>query len=162
MRTNRRGLTVIGLVLILVAVGLIVFLLLRLRGGGEPAPADPMPGTTAVVPDTGLATAGALAARLDLAVPVDTVAQPRDTIVVRVRAATVAGTAVAAAQVLFSVTGGGTVEPQTATTGDAGEAEARWVLGGEPGAQTLRASLADGAAPPLTVTVHAGGAGDAR
>jgi hypothetical protein len=153
MRLPRRGLTVIELVLILVAVGLLAFFLLRMRSrDAEPPVAD-----TTLAPATPAAPTGAPA--LTLATPLDSTAAAGAGIDVRVHATDAAGAALANAAVRFAADGGGRVEPATATTGADGDAAVRWTLGAE-GVQTLRATL-DGAAAPLTATVRVrdGGAG---
>ena len=152
MRLARRGLTVIELVLILVAIGLIAFFLLRLRGrDAAPAAADSAAAVAPVGSDT---PAAAPAARvLTLAAPLDSTAAPGAVLDVRVRGAA------AGAVVRFEAEGGGRVEPASDTTGTDGEAAARWTIG-TTGAQTLRATT-DGGPAPLSVTVQptAGGAG---
>lgn len=151
MRLARRGLTVIELVLILVAIGLIAFFLLRLRGrdAAPPVAADT---SAALIPDAAPTATPAVGA-LTLAAPLDSTAAPGAVLDVRVRGAA------AGAVVRFEAEGGGRVEPASDTTGTDGEAAARWTIGAS-GAQTLRATT-DGGAAPLTVTVQptAGGAG---
>ena len=156
MRTHRRGLTVIELVLLLVVLGVVVFFLLRLRGGDE----TPAPPGAALGSDSAVAApaAGALATRLALVTPLDSTAGPGDTLLVRVRATNEGGAGAAGAAVQFAAEGGGRVEPAAATANDAGEAEARWVLGAT-GAQTLRATIAASVAEPLVVTLPLAGAG---
>jgi len=154
MRLARRGLTVIELVLILVAIGLLVFFLLRLRNrdAAPPAPTADSALATPAAPTTGTATT------LSLAAPLDSTAAAGDTLDVRLRAVDAGGAPVAGAALRIETEGGGRVEPATATSGANGEAAVRWTLGGE-GVQTLRATL-DGAPAPLVATVRvAGGAG---
>lgn len=153
MRLARRGLTVIGLVLILVVLGLGIFFLVRMMGR------EPAPGMPPMVADTGAAAVapGAtnpLADRLAVVEPRDSAAVAGDTIGLRVRATTAAGTAVARALIRFEVTaGGGSVMPDSATTDDLGEAQVRWALGGAAGPQTVRATVTGNDAASATTTL---------
>ena len=155
MRLPRRGLTVIELVLILVAVGLLAFFLLRMRSRDTQRPATVA--DTTLTPPAPAGPAGAPA--LVLATTLDSTAAAGAGLDVRVHATDAAGAALANAAVRFAAEGGGRVEPATATTGTDGDATVRWTLGAG-GVQTLRATL-DGAAAPLTATVRIrdGGAG---
>lgn len=151
MRTSRRGLTVIELVLILLAIGVLVFFAFRYLGRDEASDATTALDSAAVVEP---APAGPLADRLELVTPIEPAAMTADTVTVRVRAATVAGTAVANATVTFEVLGGGgSVTPASVSTNDLGEAEARWTIGAERAAAELRASVTG--SPTATTTVRA-------
>lgn len=163
MRTSRRGLTVIELVLILLVIGIVVFFLLRMRGrDGETAGAAAdtagalanQPGIIAPAP---LGAGGALARHLALTQGVDSVAGAGDTITVRVRATTDANAGVANALVRFTTDGGGRVQPDSAVTDDLGEVEVRWTLG-TAATQVLRATVPGGPAEPLETRVRVGGA----
>jgi hypothetical protein len=156
MRHARRGLTVIELVLILVAIGLLAFFLLRMRARDEPLP--PSAADSVLTRPAAPGTA-ALGPMLTLVAPLDSTAAGGATLDVRVRAAHGAEPA-ASAVVRFAVEGGGRVEPDSASTGADGVAAVRWTLG-DSGEQTLRATT-EGAAAPLTATVRVGGGGGAR
>ena len=161
MRHDRRGLTVIELVLILIALGLIIFFLFRLRGRDDAAPVVPPAADSAVLPTA----AAPLVERLDLAVPTDSVAAAGDTLDVRLRASG-AGAGVARATIELSADGG-TVLPTTVVTNDIGEATARWVVAGAVGATpTLRARVRGNPSATLTTSVRiadaAGAAPDGR
>jgi hypothetical protein len=148
MRHDRRGLTVIELVLILLAVGLIVFFLLRLRGGDDAAPAG---ADSATLPPS---AAAPLVDRLDLATPLDSVARVGDTLVVRLRA-TGAGAGVARAAIELAAGPGSTVVPTALVTNDIGEAVAQWIVGGDAGAtRTLRATVRGSESATLEATVR--------
>lgn len=158
MRTHRRGLTVIELVLILVVLGIVVFFLLRLRGGDDAPAAGAALGSDSAVAAPPTAAAGALATRLALVAPLDSSARAGDTLLLRVRATNEGGVGVAGAALSFAAEGGGRAEPAAATANDVGDAEARWVLGAV-GAQTLRVSIAGSVAEPLVLTLPLAGAG---
>ena len=161
MRHDRRGLTVIELVLILLAVGLIIFFLFRLRGADD-VPAVPAAADSAVLPPT---AAAPLVDRLDLATPIDSVAAPGDTIVVRFRAVG-AGAGVARAAIDLAPGASSTVLPTSLVTNDIGEATAQWIVGGDAAAgdvRTLRASVRGNPSATLETTVRVGaGRPDAR
>jgi hypothetical protein len=151
MRTSRRGLTVIELVLILLAIGVLAYFAFRYLGRDDAAATAPGLDSAAVTPT---APAGPLADRLELLAPLDSTAAPGDTVLVRVRATTVAGTGVANATVTFEVTaGGGSVVPASVATNDLGETEARWATGAA-GAQELRATVTGSPAATATVTLR--------
>lgn len=150
MRTSRRGLTVIELVLILLAIGILAYFAFRYLGRDEAPDATAALDSAAVVAP---APAGALAQRLELVAPTDSAAMAADTVLVRVRAVSVAGTAVANAGVRFEVVGGnGSVTPDSAATSDLGEAETRWVVGTQRANAELRASVPG--SPGATVSVR--------
>lgn len=164
MRTTRRGLTVIELVLILLALALLTYFAFRYFGRDE-SPAAP--GSEGVLNEAPVLTepGDALADLLSVIEPRDTSAVAGDTITVRVRATTTTGTAVANATVRFEVaSGGGTVAPASIATNDLGEAEARWMLGRGTGPQELHAAVAgrDAAAATIHVTTTAAGSGGTR
>lgn len=161
MRMARRGLTVIGLVGILVAIGIALYFVIRFMGADaapEPSPLDSAgpvvaPAAPGVTPGGG----SELASRLAVTAPLDSTAAAGDTIPLRIRATTETGTAVAQAVVRFAVTAGtGRVTADSAVTNDLGEAEVRWVLG-SAGPQTVRASLAGNDAVSTTATVRVRG-----
>ena len=164
MRMDRRGLTVIGLVGILVAIGIAIYLVIRFMGADaapEPSPLDSAGAMVApVVPPTPGVTPGggtALASRLAVTAPIDSAGTPGDTIPLRIRATTETGTAVAQAVIRFAVTAGqGRLVPDSAVTNDIGEAEVRWVLG-SAGPQTVRATLSGSDAVNATATVRVRG-----
>lgn len=159
MRTTRRGLTVIELVLILLAIALLTYFAFRYLGRDEP-PATP---ATEGVPTEGPAftePGDALAEQLSVIAPLDTAAVAGDTVPVRVRATTATGTAIANATIEFEVvTGGGTVTPASIPTNDLGEAETRWVLGRAAGPQELRAAVAGRDAASATIHLATTAAG---
>jgi hypothetical protein len=157
MRHARRGLTVIELVLILVAIGLLAFFLLRMRSRDEPLP--PSAADSVLTRPAAPGTATALTPTLTLVAPLDSAAAGGATLDVRVRAARGAEPA-ANAVVRFAVEGGGRVEPDSAITGADGAVAVRWTLG-DSGEQTLRATT-EGAAAPLTATVRVGGGAGGR
>ncbi len=67
------------------------------------------------------------------------------------------GNPVSGATVQWRVlTGGGTVEPSSSTTGADGQARARWTLGGTAGTNTLEASVADVGSVTFEATATAG------
>ena len=148
MRHDRRGLTVIELVLILLAVGLIIFFLLRLRGGDDAAPAADSTALPA-------SAAAPLVDRLDLATALDTVVQVGDTLVVRLRA-TGAGAGVARAAIELAAGPGTTVQPASLVTNDIGEATAQWIMGADAagGTRTLRATVHGNPSATLETTVR--------
>ena len=163
MRHDRRGLTVIELVLILLAVGLIIFFLFRLRGADDAAPAVPPAADSAVLPPS---AAAPLVERLDLATPIDTVAAVGDTIVVRFRAVG-AGAGVARAAIELAPGPSSTVLPTSLVTNDIGEATAQWILAADPAAGATRTLRATGRGNPsatleTSVRVAPAGAPDAR
>lgn len=163
MRHDRRGLTVIGLVLILVAVGLTAFFLLRLRGADDAPPAVPAAADSAVLPTSAVAP---LVDRLELAAPLDSVAAAGDTLAVRLRAVG-ANAGVVGATIDLAPGPNSTVRPTSVITSDIGEATAQWVVPGGDATtgdvRTLRATVRGNPAAvlELTVRVAAGGA-DAR
>ena len=164
MRTSRRGLTVIELVLILLVIGVVIFFLMRLRGRDDAAAGAALDSTgalatePAVTAPAALGAGSALASRLALAQPVDSTASAGDTLTVRVRATTDAGDGVANAMVRFAAEGGGRVQPDSVATNDLGEAEVRWILvGAAP--QLLRATVPGGPAAPLEARVRIVGGG---
>lgn len=153
MRHDRRGLTVIELVLILLAVGLIIFFLFRLRGSDDAAPGVPAAADSAVLPPS---AAAPLVDRLDLVTPIDTVAAAGDTIVVRVRA-TGAGAGVARAAIDLAPGPNSVVLPTSLVTNDIGEATAQWILAADPSAEptrTLRASVRGNPSATLETSVR--------
>jgi hypothetical protein len=167
MRHDRRGLTVIELVLILLAVGLIIFFLFRLRGRDDAAPVVPPAADSAVLPPT---AAAPLVDRLDLATPIDTVAAPGDTIVVRFRA-TGAGAGVARATIDLAPGPNSVVLPASLVTNDIGEASAQWIVAAADSAdssagatRTLRATVRGNPSATLETSVRVAPAGvpDAR
>lgn len=153
MRHDRRGLTVIELVLILLAVGLIIFFLFRLRGD-DAAPAVPPAADSAVLPPS---AAAPLVDRLDLATPIDTVAAAGDTIVVRFRA-TGAGAGVARAAIELAPGPNSVVLPTSLVTNDIGEATAQWIVAAGDaaagGVRTLRATVRGNPSATLEATVR--------
>lgn len=155
MRMARRGLTVIGLVLILVAIGVAIWLLLRVMGRETP-PEPAAPVAPVAAPPPGVTPGGGteLASRLAIVPPLDSIAAPGDTVALRVRATTETGTTVAQAVIRFAVTaGGGRVLADSAVTNDIGLAEVRWVLGSGTGEQTVQAALAGSDAVSTSATV---------
>lgn len=163
MRHDRRGLTVIELVLILLALGLIIFFLFRLRGRDDAALAVPPAADSVLAP-----TAGApLVDRLDLATPIDSVVAAGDTIVVRFRA-TGAGAGVARAAIDLAPGPSSVVLPTSLVTNDIGEASAQWIVAAaDPGAgdtRTLRATVRGNPSATLETSVRVAPAGvpDAR
>jgi endoglucanase len=102
-------------------------------GGGGPTGPAPAPPVLSAVGATQLSGAPGY--------PLD------DSVAVRVTSAS--GAPLASTSVAFEVTGGGgSVSPATATTDADGVARARWTLGGQVGANALRASLPGSAATP--------------
>ncbi len=164
MRTTRRGLTVIELVLILLAIGLLAFLAFRYFGRDD-SPAAP--GSDGVLTEAPVLSepGDALADQLRVIAPLDSTAAPGDTVPVRVRASTTTGTGVVNAMVEFAVEeGGGSVTPASVATNDLGEAEALWVLGTGAGRQELRAAVSgrDAAAVTILLTTAADSAAGTR
>jgi hypothetical protein len=111
-------------------------------GGGGPVGPGPTPPSLSAVGATSFS--GAPGYVLD------------DSVAVRVTSST--GAALAGTTVAFEVTGGGgSVSPASATTDADGVARTRWTLGGQEGANALRASLPSSPATP-TVAFGATGA----
>ena len=162
MPQRRRGLTVIELVIILIVIVVAVVLLLRLRNR-EPAVVAPPPADTTVLATPAAGAGNALASRLVFLVPRDSTVATGDTILVRLRATSDAGTAVNAATVTLQVTAGdGSVIPASGVTDDRGEVEARWVVGPAAGTQTLRAAVQGAPTAVAEVSVQAAPATGAR
>lgn len=164
MRTSRRGLTVIELVLILLVIGIVVFFLLRLRGRNDASAGAALDSTAAlarepaIVAPAPLGAGGALASHLTLTPAPDSTASAGDTLTVRVRATTDAGAGVANAMVRFTADGGGRVQPDSAATNDLGDVDVRWILG-TAATQVLRASVPEGPAAPVQARVRIVGGG---
>lgn len=157
----RRGLTVIELVLILLAVGLIIVVLFRLRGRDDGAARVPASADTAVLPPS---AAAPLVERLDLVTPIDSVASDGDTLLVRFRAIG-AGAGVAGATIDLEPGPDAVVLPTSLLTSDIGEATARWIVAGAAGGtRTLRATVRGNPSVALETSVRVGAAAvpDAR
>lgn len=160
MHARRRGLTVLELLIIIVVIIVAAVLLLRMRGRESGPAAVAADSSKVLTPPAG--AGNQLTTRLDFLAPLDSTARAGDTVTVRVRASTDAGTAVSNATIELAVTAGeGRLSTTSAVTRDDGEAEARWALGAQPGAQTVRASVQgnESATATLTVTTVARPAG---
>ena len=108
---------------------------------GETGPSAPLPAAS-VTDITGVAHTGVAGQALN------------ERIVVRV--ADASGNALSNIAVTFAVTsGGGSVNPSSATTDDAGEAQTRWTLGRTAGSNVLTAT-AGGTSVQITATATAG------
>jgi len=108
---------------------------------GETGPSAPLPAAS-VTDITGVSHTGVAGQALN------------ERIVVRV--ADASGNALSNIAVTFAVTsGGGSVNPSTATTDDAGEAQTRWTLGRTAGSNVLTAT-AGGTSVQITATATAG------
>jgi type IV secretory pathway TrbL component len=162
MRTSRRGLTVIELVLILLVIAVVIFFLLRLRGRDDAAAGTALDTTAAsgttpgIVAPAPLGAGGALASRLTLTAALDSVASAGDTIIVHARAVTDSGSGVANATVRFVAENGGRVQPDSVTSNEFGDVQAEWILG-TAATQLLRMTVPGGPAKPLQVQVRVGG-----
>ncbi len=133
MRSDRRGLTVLSLVIILIVVGLLAFVLLRSRGPASQVATPDAPPATTVPTD---ATVGGVLTAVREPDP-SMAAGSSDT--VSVRLANGAGVPMIGIPVGFAVeTGGGAVDTIPVRTDSTGLARAVWRFGAEPGVNSLR------------------------
>lgn len=143
MSHDRKGLTVLSLLLILIGLGLIGILLFRVLGGGGAIEQSESPSFS-------LQIVRAPAAQVP----------PGATDTVAVRAVDPAGAPLAGFSVSFSVSdGGGSVEPASAVTDAEGVAVTAWTLGEDTATNQLTASLDSEGVPPLVIAVEITGAG---
>ncbi len=153
MRSERRGLTVLSLVIILVVVGVIAFFLLRSRGPADPSASAATPATPPADAAPTTASAGGVLTAVREPAP-SLAAGTADTISVRL--ANGAGTPMIGVPVVFTVeSGGGSVTPSPVRTDSTGLAMSVWRLGGEPGANSIRvtADAPSTLVDPLVLTV---------
>lgn len=158
MTSRRRGLTVLELLIIIIVIVVGVVLLLRWRGAKDSptAPVNVEAAGDSVASGTVPAAGSALTTDLAFLAPTDSVAATGDTVTVRLRATTAAGAAVAQATIHVSVaSGGGRLLTESGVTDGSGEMEVRWMLGSEPGPQSLRATVEGNANPAATLTITA-------
>lgn len=155
MRHDRRGLTVLSLLIILIVVALLIVILLRARTPADQAVAGP----DSPVPTAPEATEGAFLTTL---VAPDSAVRAGGADTVGVRLTNTAGTPMVGVTVTFAVTaGGGSVAPDTVRTDSSGTAIAVWTYGATPGINSLRiaADVPRTIVEPLLLTVEAGEAG---
>lgn len=153
MNRRRHGLTVLELliIIILVVVAAVVLIRMNRSPGTDAAPSAPADSALLAPPGSG----NALIGRLAFLTPFDSIATVGDTVEVRVRATTDAGTGVAQADIRFEVSsGGGQVTADSAVTNDQGEASVGWILGPTPGEQLIQASVGTDGVVPVTLSLR--------
>ena len=153
MSPRRRGLTVLELLIIIIVVVVAATILIRMTRGSDNEDSDAIPPDSALLAPAG--AGNALTSRLGFLTTFDSLATAGDTVEVRVRATTAAGTGVAQTTIRFDVAAGdGIVVPDSAVTNDVGEATTRWVLGRTAGEQLIQASVNEEGVVPVTLSIR--------
>lgn len=143
MSHDRKGLTVLSLLLIIAALSLITFLLIQVMRSDDARPPVETPGFS-----------------LELLRGPERALPPGATDTVTVRALDGQGAPLAGFSVNFNVTSGnGSVDPLSVVTDANGAATAVWTVGEDTVANELTAALDSDGVPPIVVSVAIAGAG---